>query len=497
MTPAMYERVRNYFVDAGLTTGFIVQLLAWDDTTKLTDAFIVFRPNGGTDIRNDLGSDHYVLVDVISAKDKRRAAAEAQEIINYVEQNDITDECLGLIQNLGNMPYPDRRGPPGLPTPVHVRLRRITPSPTHQAAIRRPFLFERYMQGCANDFGKLIGKVAVLRMAFGCPDAVPALSEWKRLGAMTTKGIDYSMNTINSEADDAKGLVENLVNNMDLTISGEGEFRKSDKDNEIGAWRLSKYIFDEVQAGRQPNLWVRFDFAGENAGTYIQGYMNTTSWSGDFGTNDISTFSGEWKVYDADTVVFEVADSIAATGVEVTPATASLVVGATQQLSGAVQPTDATNKAITWTTSAPSIATVSSTGLVTAVAAGTATITATTADGNFHRHLCCYRDSRAVITTKGGVLPLILVMENDMTPLKEIGECLIGAGEREYFFRPSFRNMTRIGEPEHIVRTFYALFNDDVAKMLEAAREIHSAIPEHQRRFYAHYFGDVSLPMGA
>ncbi|CAH6075155.1 MAG: DNA breaking-rejoining protein [Citrobacter koseri] len=177
------------------------------------------------------------------------------------------------------------------------------------------------MQGCANDFGKLIGKVTVLRMAFGCPDAVPALSEWKRLGAMTTKGIDYSMNTINSEADDAKGLVENLVNNMDLTISGEGEFRKSDKDNEIGAWRLSKYIFDEVQAGRQPNLWVRFDFAGENAGTYIQGYMNTTSWSGDFGTNDISTFSGEWKVYDADTVVFEVADSIAVTGVEVTPAT--------------------------------------------------------------------------------------------------------------------------------------------------------------------------------
>ncbi|ELB7804352.1 Ig domain-containing protein [Enterobacter hormaechei] len=239
------------------------------------------------------------------------------------------------------------------------------------------------MQGCANDFGKLIGKVAVLRMAFGCPDAVPALSEWKRLGAMTTKGLDYSMNTINSEADDSKGLVENLVNNMDITISGEGEARKRDKSTEIGAWRMGKYIFDEVQAGRQPTLWVRFDFAGEDAGTYIMGYFNTTSWSGDFGTNDIATFSGEWKVYDADTVVFEVADSIAATGVEVTPATASLVVGATQQLSGAVQPTDATNKAITWTTSAPSIATVSSTGLVTAVAEGTATITATTADGDF------------------------------------------------------------------------------------------------------------------
>lgn len=163
------------------------------------------------------------------------------------------------------------------------------------------------MQGCANDTGKLIGKVAVLRMAMGCADTVPALSEWKRLGALTTKGFDYSMNTVTSEADDTKGLVENLVNNMDFTISGEGEFRKQDKTTEIGAITISKYIFDEVQAGRQPTLWVRFDFTGEDAGTYIMGYFNTTSWSGDFGTSDISTFSGEWKVYDADTVVFEVA----------------------------------------------------------------------------------------------------------------------------------------------------------------------------------------------
>ncbi len=101
------------------------------------------------------------------------------------------------------------------------------------------------MQGCANDTGKLIGKVAV-RMALGCADTVPALSEWKRLGAMTTKGFDYSMNTVTSEADDTKGLVENPVNNMDFTISGEGEFRKKDKTTEVGAIAISKYI-DEVR----------------------------------------------------------------------------------------------------------------------------------------------------------------------------------------------------------------------------------------------------------
>jgi hypothetical protein len=68
----------------------------------------------------------------------RRAAAEkAQEIINRMPWPDSKPwQCACT--------YPYRRGPPGLPTPVHVRLRRITPSPTHQAAIRRPFLFERY-----------------------------------------------------------------------------------------------------------------------------------------------------------------------------------------------------------------------------------------------------------------------------------------------------------------------------------------------------------------
>ena len=77
------------------------------------------------------------------------------------------------------------------------------------------------MQGCANDTGKLIGKVAVLRMAFGCADTLPALSDWKLLGALTTKGFDFSPNSVTSEADDAKGLVENLVTSMDFTISGK------------------------------------------------------------------------------------------------------------------------------------------------------------------------------------------------------------------------------------------------------------------------------------
>lgn len=237
------------------------------------------------------------------------------------------------------------------------------------------------MQGCPNDTGKLIGKVAVLRAAFGCADALPALSDWKRLGALTTKGFDFSPNTVTSEADDTKGLVESLVTNMDFTISGEGEFRKKDKTTEIGAIHISKYIFDEVQAGRQPTLWLRFDFVGEDSGTYIMGYFNTTSWSGDFGGTDISTFSGEWKVADADTVVFEVGDDIPVTGVTVTPATASIAVGATQQLTPTILPADASDITGTWSSSATGKATVNQSGLVTGVSTGSATITFTSNDG--------------------------------------------------------------------------------------------------------------------
>ncbi len=69
------------------------------------------------------------------------------------------------------------------------------------------------------------------------------------------------------------------------------------------------------------------------------------------------------------------------TGVSVSPATLSLVEGTSDQLRATVTPSDAANKSVSWTSSATAIATVDNTGKVTAVSAGTATITVKTADG--------------------------------------------------------------------------------------------------------------------
>lgn len=107
MNPMMHERVRNMFGDAGLTAGFTVQKLMYDDPEDLTQAVMVFRPNGGTNVRNDLGSEYYVLVDVVAAKDKRGDAVNAvQRIVDYVQANPMADECVGYIQNMGAIPAP-------------------------------------------------------------------------------------------------------------------------------------------------------------------------------------------------------------------------------------------------------------------------------------------------------------------------------------------------------------------------------------------------------
>ncbi|MDR1876280.1 MAG: Ig-like domain-containing protein [Flavobacteriaceae bacterium] len=70
------------------------------------------------------------------------------------------------------------------------------------------------------------------------------------------------------------------------------------------------------------------------------------------------------------------------TGVIVSPATLELHVDDRQTLTAKVTPTDATNKTIIWSSSDPDVATVDpATGEVTAIATGTATITAATTNG--------------------------------------------------------------------------------------------------------------------
>lgn len=75
--------------------------------------------------------------------------------------------------------------------------------------------------------------------------------------------------------------------------------------------------------------------------------------------------------------------TVRVTGVTIAATTKTLEVGKTFSLGSGVKPTTATNKYLSYSTSKSSVATVDSSGKVTAKSAGTATITAKTVDGGY------------------------------------------------------------------------------------------------------------------
>ncbi len=92
-------------------------------------------------------------------------------------------------------------------------------------------------------------------------------------------------------------------------------------------------------------------------------------------TIGVKTTDGGFKAYCKITV------KKAVTSIKLDKSSATLYTGKTLTLKPTIKPSDATDKTLKWTTSSSKIATVSSKGVIKAVAPGTATITATTENG--------------------------------------------------------------------------------------------------------------------
>jgi hypothetical protein len=134
------------------------------------------------------------------------------------------------------------------------------------------------------------------------------------------------------------------------------------------------------------NVWITFDLTSAvstwkaNSTTADKGIMlrnsNETSDSGrkDFRSTENST-NKPYLVLDYTTV-------IPVTSVSVSPTSVSLKANNTQSLTATVLPSNATNRSVTWSSNNTTVATVSTTGVVTGRAAGIAVITATAADGS-------------------------------------------------------------------------------------------------------------------
>jgi uncharacterized protein YjdB len=100
-----------------------------------------------------------------------------------------------------------------------------------------------------------------------------------------------------------------------------------------------------------------------NAGTAT---ITVTTEEGNFTATCLVTVTGE---------------AIPVSSVSVSPSSLALKVGESRNVTATVLPADATNKAITWSSDNPDVATVNNAGKVTGLAVGTATITVSTEDG--------------------------------------------------------------------------------------------------------------------
>ncbi|WP_062514554.1 GH32 C-terminal domain-containing protein [Halobacillus sp. KGW1] len=159
---------------------------------------------------------------------------------------------------------------------------------------------------------------------------------------------------------------------------------KSSLDPDVEKW----YQGGNVDIGTEPiKFHIYVDRSEINA--YLNGLKSITTrayptredavglklWANDAQETVTVKSMKVWKMTSAYT-------KVDASGVSLNPEEMEIVEGDSERLTSIVAPLDATNKEVTWSSSDPSVATVVQ-GRVTAHAAGTAVVTATTRDGGF------------------------------------------------------------------------------------------------------------------
>lgn len=210
---------------------------------------------------------------------------------------------------------------------------------------------------------------------------------------ITTKysGTVYAMTSDYYDTSNSLQLVGASVKTA--TINGETCVQDANISN--------KYLwtFSTTSGGTIKNAETNTYLAATTSGYLV---LSSSGVTFSYGSNQLSSadvsnyqyiaFSSSYKYFDfytsesaATITLYE--RVVEAESVEVNPPVHAMAPNATKKLTATVYPTNAANKNVTWTSSNDDIATVNGTGLVTANAVGTATITATTEDGG-HTDTC-------------------------------------------------------------------------------------------------------------
>lgn len=242
-------------------------------------------------------------------------------------------------------------------------------------------------------------------------------------------------------------IVKSYIDGTGGTINGTTvNFRGSNNAQFLGAFhghvhnfKAAKLNFVSRGTGTEFNAWriatpnmcfARNNEYGQNGATEYFGieFGETTTYNKTANSANDTSFvvnvvnPSEQKIYSYcygagyDREISTKAETIAVTGVNLSASSGELTIGGSVTLTATVTHSTASNKTITWTSSVPTVASVSN-GLVTALAAGSTVITATTADGGFTASYnltvkaaaidllatCGYTDNTRLSTSSGSI----------------------------------------------------------------------------------------------
>ena len=118
-----------------------------------------------------------------------------------------------------------------------------------------------------------------------------------------------------------------------------------------------------------------------NRDIFVDFNLSTRTLYVPYGTKALYEAADVWK--DFGTIIEQEPPTVAVSGISLNKTSVTLWIAENEQLTANVLPENATNRKVRWSSSNESIALVSDSGLVTAKAAGTASIIATSVDGGF------------------------------------------------------------------------------------------------------------------
>lgn len=218
---------------------------------------------------------------------------------------------------------------------------------------------------------KITGKQVGIAINWeACGDvADPTTLVFKPLGGLQTKGIDRSQATEDVTDDATKGdFAEMIGTTKSFNFSGSGFMNHTDS-------AVSNLVALDGLYSQTGTTTLHVRITEPHLTTYA--YMIVTNFSKDWPSTAPITFELEMVATTSayGVKVVETVPYTAPTGLTLEPTTLSLNVGQKSALITSVQPAGAP-QSVAFSSDAPEFATVTATGVVTAVAAGVANITA-------------------------------------------------------------------------------------------------------------------------